>query len=98
MHNLFSSEENGCEHNRRVVTWKLVFHVCVACQQNPCVPAFKHCQRNGSRLPYSSRPASSHSQIPTLNHFPIKKRGEKKNLLQIQFLHNTATDMISSPL
>lgn len=98
MHKLFSSEENGREHDRRVLTWKLVFHVCVACQQSPCVPAFKYRQGNGSRLLYNSRAASSHTQIPTRSHFPITKRRKKKNLLPIQFLHSTAIDTISSPL
>lgn len=98
MHKLFSSEENGREHDGRVLTWKLVFHVRVACQQSPCVPAFKYRQGNGSRQLYSSRAASSQAQIPARSHFPIKKRGKEKNLLPIQFLHSTAIDTISFPL
>lgn len=78
MHKLFSSEENGREHDRRVLTWKLVFHICVACQQSPCVPAFKYRQGNGSHLLYNSRAASSHTQIPTRSHFPIKKEGKRR--------------------
>lgn len=108
MHKLFSSEENGREHDRGVLTWKLVFHVCVACQQSPCVPAFKYRQGNGSRLLYSSRAASSHAQIPARSHFPIKKEGKRRifsqsnsstaqQLIQLVFLSNLSQFLSSRP-